>query len=140
MGNVATRTANAYDTFHTHFGLVTTEFATLDSLYALNSRISASIDMGLFSYLEDVWHIDSGASNHITRDRNDFSDYHLSSSKLKIWTGGRPVAVEGYGSAAMDWITRQGDRVPVIPTRSWNNHQSFFCSKTKPQRDLWALA
>ena len=68
----------------------------------LNSHISALIDMGRFSHLEDVWHMNSGASNHITRDRHNFSDYNLSSSKQNIWTGGGPVAVEGYGSVAID--------------------------------------
>lgn len=96
--------------------MATTEFGNLDSFHALNSHIPAPIDTGQFSYLENVWHIHSGASNHLTRDRHNFSEYHLSSSKQKIWTGGGPVAVEGYGSVAMDSITQRGDRVPVIFT------------------------
>ncbi len=96
--------------------MATTEFANIDSLHSFNSHISASINTGHFSHLRDVWHVDSGASNHITQDRNNFSDSHLLSSKQQIWTGGGPVAVEGYGSVAMNWITRQGDRVPVILT------------------------
>lgn len=103
-------------TSHTLQLMATTEFANLNSLHSFNSHISASIDMSQFSHLKDVWHIDPGASNHTTRDRNNFSDYHRSSSKQQIWTGGGLVAVEGYGSVAMTWITRRGDRVPVILT------------------------
>lgn len=67
--------------------IAATEFAKLDSLHALNSHISALIDTGHFSHLENVWHIDSGASNHIIQDRHNFRDYYLSSSKQNIGPG-----------------------------------------------------
>lgn len=94
--------------------MATTEFANLNSVHSLNSHLSALIDMSHLSHLEDVLHIDSSASNYIIRDQNNFSDYYLSSSKQKIWTGGRLVAIEGYGSVAMNFITRNGNCIPII--------------------------
>ena len=88
-----------------------TEPVEFDNLHILNSQISARVDTCHFPHLENVWHIYSGASNHITRDQANFSDYHLSSSKQKIWTGGGPMEIKRYGSVSMDWITRKGELV-----------------------------
>lgn len=77
-----------------------TEPPNFESLHMLNSHISARIDTCHFPHL--ARHIDSGANNHITRDRTHFSDYYLSSSKQKIWTGEGPVEIKGY--APFLWI------------------------------------
>ncbi len=93
-----------------------TEPPNLDNLHMLNSHMSARIDDCHFCHLENVWHIDSGANNHITGDQANFSDHHLSSSKQIIWTGGGSVKVKGYGSVLIDWIRQNGERVPVVLT------------------------
>ncbi len=96
--------------------MVFTEPPHLDSLCILNSHISARIDNCHFLHLENVWHIYSRASNYIIQDKANFNDYHLSSSKQIIWTGGGLAEIKGYGSVPMDWITQNGERVPVILT------------------------
>lgn len=57
--------------------MATTEFANLNSVHSLNPHMSTLIDMSHLSHLEDVWHIDSSASNYIIRDQNNFSDYYF---------------------------------------------------------------
>ncbi len=93
-----------------------TELSNLDNLHMLNSNISARIGTCHFSHLENVWHIDSGASNHITQDHAKFSDYHLFSFKQIFCTGGGSVEVKRYDLVLRNWITQNEERVPVVFT------------------------
>lgn len=82
----------------------------------LNSHISTRIDNYQFSYLKNIWHIDSEVSNHITQNKTNFSNNHLSFSNQIIWTNRRPMEVKGYGSVLIDWITQTRKWVSVIFT------------------------
>ncbi len=88
----------------------------LDSLHILNSYIFTQMDNCFFLYLENIWHINSKANNYITRDKINFCDYHLSSSKQIIWIDGGLVEVKRYGSVLIDLITQNRKQVLIIFT------------------------
>lgn len=49
-------------------------------------------------YLQNLWHIDSGATNHICVSRQRFVEYHLISQEKNIWTGAGLVRAIGKGT------------------------------------------
>lgn len=55
-----------------------------------------------FEYLKNLWHIDSGATNHIYISRQCFSDYYPIQEQENIWTGLGSVAAIEIGTVRME--------------------------------------
>lgn len=58
-------------------------------------------------YLQNLWHIDSGATNHICVSRQRFVEYHFISQK-DIWTGAGSVRAIGKGTVRMELTKLDG--------------------------------
>ena len=85
-----------------------------DPLRAFNLRVSTTTNS--HGYLHKVFHLDSGATNHICLDRSGFTNFQPTATRKKVWTGKGPIDIKGLGDVNMDWIKDNGDLIRVTLT------------------------
>ena len=62
----------------------------------------------LLRYLQNLWHIDFGATNHICVSRQRFVKYHFIFQKEDIWTGAGSVQAIGKGTVQIELTKSDG--------------------------------
>lgn len=65
-------------------------------------------------HLDSVWHIDSGATNHICADRTMFQTYRTTSTGDQVWTGAGPIDVAGVGNISLTLLCKDGSKTDVV--------------------------